>query len=278
MQRRTIKATQEALNLWLAQQPEVTAREAETLPLRRDAVTLLTFIRDNKVAGTQGAGNLPLKVVSAINDRFVKPLPLEETIGGQTFRIRSEEDLWPLHYLRILAEVGGLIKTGAARRWQLTKEGEHFLSAAPLLQTAFLLSVWWYKVNWLIAYPFTGMGKGLPPMFIIHALGSLRALPAGTEIEFERYADQLIRATGLKWGVSDPEIATTALRGSIRRMVISVLDEFGALTCRYEKKPLGKGTISELVTFEITPLNRSNGDWYTRSEAPLRKVYSRFVT
>lgn len=254
MQRRTIKAAQESLNGWLAQQPATTAQQAEALPLRQDVVTLLTFIRDNKVVGTQGAGNLPLKVVSAINDRFVKPLPLEETIGIHTYRIRSEEEFWPLHYLRILAEVGGLIKTGAARRWQLTKEGERFLAAAPLLQTAFLLAVWWYRVNWLIAYPFTGMGKGLPPMFTLHALGSLRALPAGIEIEFESYADQLIRATGLKWGVSDPEIATTALRGSIRRMMISVLDDFGALKCRYEKKPLGKGTISELVAFEITPL------------------------
>jgi hypothetical protein len=254
MQKRTIKAAQAALSDWLAQQPEATAQQAETLSLRRDAVTLLTFIRDNKVIGTQGAGNLPLKDVRAITARFVDPPPLESTIGGQTFRVRSEEDLWRLHYLRILCEVGGLLKTGSARRWQLTKEGEQFLAAAPLLQTAFLLSVWWYKVNWLIAYPFTGMGEGLPPLFIAHALDSLRALPVSTEIEFEGYADRLIRATGLKWGVSDPNIATTALRGSINRMVISILDNFGALTPRHEQKPLGQGTISELVAFEITPL------------------------
>lgn len=254
MQKRTIKAAREALADWLPQRANEINRLAEDLPLRRDAVTMLGYVRDNKVVGTPGVGNMLLKVVSTINDLCVKPLPLAETIGGQTFRIRSEEEFWPLHYLRILGEVGGLLKTGAARRWQLTKQGESFLAAEPLLQTAYLLGVWWYRVNWLIACPFTGMGKGLPPMFTMHALGSLRALPVGIEIGFEAFADRLIRATDLKWGVSDPDIAASALRGSIRRMVISVLDDFGALTCRYEEKPLGKGTISELVAFRITPL------------------------
>ena len=56
---------------------------------------------------------------------------------------------------RILADVGRLPRTGRARRWRLTGQGERFLDADPKVQTAFLLAVWWHKVNWLIAFPST---------------------------------------------------------------------------------------------------------------------------
>ena len=32
----------------------------------------------------------------------------------------------------------------------------------PLFQLAFLLYVWWFQVNWLVAYPFGGIGEDLP--------------------------------------------------------------------------------------------------------------------
>jgi hypothetical protein len=233
------------------------ARQAEELPLRRDMETLLTFVRDNKVIGTQGAGNMPLKAVREVTARFVDPPKLEAAIGDHIYRLRSETDLWPLYFLRILAEVGNLLKPGSARRWRLTSQGEEFLDANPMLQASFLLAVWWLKVNWLVAYPYTGMGDALPPFFNLDTLDSLRSLRVGTFVPFDKFADEIIGKTGLTWGARDSSFATSALRGSISRMVISVLADFNAVERKYREEPLGKGTISKLYAFKITPFGKA---------------------
>lgn len=231
--------------------------QAEVLPLRRDMITLLTFVRDTKVIGTQGAGNMPLKAVREVTARFVNPPKLEETIGDRTYRLRSEANLWPLYFLHILAEVGSLMTTGSARRWQVTLHGESFLALDPLLQLSFLFSVWWNQVNWLVAYPLTGMGDALPRSFNQITLTRLRALPVRADIHFTGFADGLIARAGLTWTAPDSSWTTMRLRGSIAQMIVHVLERFGAIKCAYQKKPLGNSTISELTTFQITPLGKA---------------------
>jgi hypothetical protein len=172
-------AQQTAAELSAAEQ-ETLERQAAALPLRRDMVTLLSYVRDNTVIGTQSTGNLPLKAVREITARFVDPPKLEEQVGTYTFRVRSEADLWPLYYLHILADVGGLAK-GAA---------------------------------------------------------------------------QLVAATGLRWPVPDADIARMVLHGMIRRMIFSILNDFGAVTLDFEEKPMGTGTIKELIKFRLTPFGK----------------------
>jgi len=232
-------------------------RQAQELSLRRDMVTLLTFVRDNKVVGTQGAGNMPLKAVREVTARFVKPPQLDSAIGDHTYRLRSEADIWPLYYLRILAEVGGLLATGPARQWRLTPHGKKFLDTDPLLQVSLLLTVWWYHVNWLIAYPYEGMGEALPPSFNLFTLDRLLSLSMGKSIPFEKFADGLIESAGLTWGARDSSMAASLLRSSIARMVIHILANFGAVNREYREEPLGKGTTSKLVAFEITPFGQA---------------------
>lgn len=117
------------------------AQQAEALHLRRDIVTLLTYVRDNKVVGTQSSGNMPLKAVREVTTCFVEPPKLETTIGERTYRLRSEADLWPLYFLRIIAEVGRLIVVAPARRWLLMAKGVDFLGADPLMQVLSLLAI-----------------------------------------------------------------------------------------------------------------------------------------
>jgi len=257
MQRRarlTVKSVEECLGSWLEQcQDASIVGQAEVSAVRRDMVTLLSFVRDNKVIGTQGAGSMPLRAVREVTARFVHPPALETVIGDRTYRLRSEEDVWPLYLLHVLAEVGGLMKTGRARRWRLTAQGERFLRAEPMLQVSFLLAVWWRRVNWLIAYPLEGMGDALPSFFPEATLVSLRSMPLGIDVPFDEFADGLIAATGLTWTAKDSRFAASALRGSIERMVIDMLARFDALTCKHREEPLGKETISRLVSFDITP-------------------------
>ncbi|NLX94545.1 MAG: hypothetical protein GXY83_00060 [Rhodopirellula sp.] len=253
----SIRLIEDRLGVWLEKQPVAVARPAESAPVRRDMATLLAFVRDEKVVGTQGTGNMPLKAVAEVSARFVNPPPLEATIGNRTYRIRSEEELWPLYFLHILADVGGLIQFGRARRWRLTANGERFLDAQPVLQVAFLLAVWWYRVNWLVAYSYTGMGNALPDGFQQTTLVTLRSLPAGTDISFDEFADKLIDETGLTWGAKNSSVATIALRSSIHRMVISMLDTFGVLNCRYTKEKRGQSEVSKVVAFKVTPLGNA---------------------
>ena len=248
------ESAEQRYRAWLEQYHSAEmGRQAEALPLRRDMVTLLTFIRDNKVVGTQSTGNMPLKAVRDVTASFVTPPKLETTIGSHTYRLRSEADLWPLYFLHIVAEVGGLLAIAPAQRWRLTSEGEDFLGAAPLLQVAFLLTVWWYDVNWLVAYPFEGMGDALPSLFEQDTLTCLSSLPVESRISFEEFADGLIEKTGMTWTAQDSSAATMLLRTSIARMVINILASFGAVERENQEEPLGKGTISTLAAFEITP-------------------------
>jgi hypothetical protein len=253
----TIKSVQEQLGSWLDKNSASMASQAEMVPLRRDMVTLLSFVRDNKVIGTQSTGNMPLKAIREVTAHFVNPPKLDATIGGRTYSLRSEEDLWPLHLLHILGDVGGLLKAAPARRWQLTAQGKRFLDAQPMVQAPFLLAVWWRKVNWLVAFPFAGMGEALPYFFSRVTLANLRSLPARTRVPFIRFADRLIGQGALTWTAQDSSFATELLRDSIENMVIAILDDYNALKCYYRKEPLGKGTITRLDAFKITPWGKA---------------------
>jgi hypothetical protein len=224
--------------------PEL-VQQAEILPLRRDMVTLLAYVQQNKVVGTQSTGNMPLKAVRAVTARFVNPPKLDH--------MRSEADIWPLYFLHILAEVSRMVEIAPGRRWQVLPLGENFLSWDPLRQTSYLLTIWWYYVNWLIRFPFTGMGEGLPDGFQQLTLARLRKLPVGERIDFEAFADGLIAASGLTWRVQ-VDSAQNSLRSSIRAMVIDVLASFRGVERAYRQEPLGNSTISRLDAFEITPL------------------------
>ncbi|MEE8389853.1 MAG: hypothetical protein V3S14_03525, partial [Anaerolineae bacterium] len=223
-----IEPAERRFSMWLEQYRNAEMiRQAQVLPLRRNMVTLLTFVRDNKVVGTQSTGNMPLKAVRKVTARFVNPPELENTIGDRVYKLRSEADLWPLYFLHILAEVGGLLAIAPARRWRLKSEGKEFLDTVFLLQVPLLLTIWWYEVNWLVAYPFAGMGDALPPYFEQVTLAHLRSLPIGTSISFEEFANGLIEKTGVTWTATNSRAATMLLRASIARMVIYILAAFG---------------------------------------------------
>lgn len=235
--------------------PEL-VQQAEALPLRRDMVTLLAYVQENKVVGTQSTGNMPLKAVRAVTARFVNPPELDHRIGERVFRLRSEADVWPLYFLHILADVSRMVAIGPGRRWRVLPLGESFLSWDPLRQTSYLLTIWWYYVNWLIRFPFTGMGEGLPDGFQQVTLTRLRKLPVGEQVKFEAFADALIAASGLTWR-TQVDSAQNSLRSSIRAMVIDVLASFRGVDREYRQEPLGNSTISRLDTFEITPLGKA---------------------
>ena len=78
----------------------------------------------------------------------------------------------------------------------------------------------------------------------------------GKRTRFEPFADKLIGAGGLTWTAQDARFAREALHGAIEGMALSILEEFGAARLEDRKRRLGRGTISELAAFRITPFGR----------------------
>lgn len=239
---------------WLRQYTQRELFEpAENLPLRRDMVTLLRYVQENKVVGTPNTGNMPLKAVREVTARFVTPPELDIPIGDEIYRLRSEMDVPPLYFLHILADVGGLLVAEPGRRWRVTPEGIRFIERDPFVQLLYLFGTWWYAVNWLVKYPFEGMGDALPPGFEETTLERMRALPVGERISFEPFADAIIQATGITWGGS-PDEARPMLRGAVSQMIIDVLADFGVVECEYRDESFGSFTFPRLDAFKITPL------------------------
>ncbi|MBN2541290.1 hypothetical protein JXI42_00330 [bacterium] len=253
-----VEKLEKKLSVWLERyHTEKMTETARKLPVRHDMVTLLEFVRENIVIGTQCTGNMPLKMVRAVTVKFNKPPILDHKIGKHTYRLRSEENIWPLYFLHILAEVGGLLAIAPTKQWRLKRNGVRFMSIDPLYQIAFMLSVWWYQVNWIVAFPFSGMGDELPPLFNYYALEGLLSLTPAIKVPVSDFAGELIEKTGLVWRAQDISFADMFLQSSVERMIIRILNTFGAVECEYQDEQLGKSTISKLQTFKIVPFGRA---------------------
>jgi hypothetical protein len=241
---------------WLGGLEEDQRAQLSELPLRQDAVTLLTYVGENRISGTQATGNFPLKVLREVAPSFVQPLILEEKIGDRTRKIRSTSDVWPIYFLHALYQTGGLLTGGPGRRMNLTPKGLRFLAAEPAVQVWFLLESWWFHTNWLIAFPFSGMGSHLPYDFQYITLEHLLTLPEETPIPYQQFANRLIEGSRLKWAAPDTTHAHSSLSSAIKRMVINILEDFGVLNRESADEWIGRHRISDLKSFSLTRLGK----------------------
>jgi hypothetical protein len=83
-----------------------------------------------------------------------------------------------------------MLITAPSRRWQVTESGVSFLNMDPILQTGYMLTNWWFRINWVIAFPVSGLGDSPPRGFETKTLAHLRALRVGQQIPFEPFADK----------------------------------------------------------------------------------------
>jgi hypothetical protein len=227
-------------------------RIAEELPVRRDLVTMLRYLQSNRVTGTQSLGNLPLKAVREITATFVNPPVLDRNIGERLYKLRSEDEVWPLVFLHVIAEVGDLLSGGRARLFRVTPQGDNFLGLTPLEQVKYMFFTWWVNVNWLIAYPYEGMGEQLPKQLHIIALESLLEVKNEKQVHFENFAEKLILDSDLSWNSEHRNSHHSHLLSSIEKMVIDVLRDFFILNVSYRKELKYKIEFNRLDAFQIT--------------------------
>ena len=229
---------------------------AESLAVRRDMVTLLRYIEEKRPTGTQSTGNLQLKAVREVCAQFVNPPKLDATIGDRVYKLRSEEDVWQLLYLHMLANTGGLVVGGQSRVWQVTSSGEIFLNFIAPMQIGYLLFVWWYLEDWRVAFNVSGLSQGLPGNFRQTSLKHLLELTADRSTPFKPFADRLTAETHLTWPSIDQTFVQDTLRSVIERLVIRPLVGFGVLESEYEMEDIHGSKFSKLSKIRLTPFGR----------------------
>ena len=245
-----------SLTRWASRLDNELISIAEGLPLRRDMTVLLTYLRDNKVTGTQAAGNLPLKAAKEISSSFVHPPVWQMELGSFIDRVRSSADVWSIYLLMVLAEVGGLISGGPSRRFRFTRTGVEFLAAPAALQVWYLLAVWWTRVNWLIAFPYVGTPDVFPFAFNQSVGDQLLRMPVGDDILFEPFADSLCADNRLAWQSENPARSQERLRSMIKKSVIDPLVDFGILNPSYHTETHKWGESKTLLSFQVTRFGR----------------------
>jgi len=229
---------------------------AESLAVRRDMLALLNYLNNNRVVGTQSTGNLPLKAVREVCAQFVNPPVLDEKIGDRVYKLRSEDDVWPLFFLHMLANTGGLATGGQARTWKVTPDGKSFFNLAAPIQLGIMLSVWWHQTDWRIAFPVSGLARGLPSDFNKIILKRLLEVPTGKSTSFATFADSLIQETHITWPSVDQTFAKDILHSVIDHLVVSPLVRFGIMECEYGTKDVGGMKFSELSKTRLTPVGK----------------------
>jgi hypothetical protein len=247
----------EGLTDWMNDLGAELSGNVESLPLRCDMVTFLDYFSNNRVVGAQSTGNLPIKAVSAICERFVDPPKLEQTIGSDTFKVRSEDEVWPLRFVHTLAFHSGLVDGGPARKWKTTPEGISFAQLAPPIQVVILFVHWIIACDWSIAYPVSGLADGLPAEFKSAALNTLLTLSERKKVPFQTFADQVISESGLEWYNQDQSFVQMIKRSVIERIVIDPMARFGILKCEYQTDERNGHNNKQLNTIQLTSIGKA---------------------
>lgn len=92
-------------------------------------------------------GRLRMADVRAINDRFAVPAELTERFGEHIHRARREDEVWRVHFVRLVAQAAGLIdaRLGRVRR---TASAPRLLRLVPEEAERQLFVAWWWKGAW----------------------------------------------------------------------------------------------------------------------------------
>lgn len=238
------------LAAWVQNLSREQAEVFESLPLRRDVLTFIDYLSKNKVVGTQSTGNLPLKAVQEICAQFVHPIKLEQTINGQTFKVRSEDEVWPLVFVHHLTFQSRLIDGGQARRWQPTPQGQMFSQLPAPIQVFLLLAIWWTEMDWLIAFSGGyGPADDLPDDFPLAAAACLQELSVGKKVAFESFANRLIEKGRLG--------TRPMMQMVVKRTVVDIMQMFGVLECEYVTDTSKGYKTEKLTNLCLTPVGKS---------------------
>jgi hypothetical protein len=242
----------DALSRWIEGLTPEQLSWSENLIARRDMLTMLRYLQENKVTGTSSRGNFPLKAVRGITAQFVHPPQLDHTIGDHTYKLRSEVEVWHLYFLHILGVVIGVIEGGISQRWKVTPAGGSFLTAPAPVQAWMLFTGWWLSTNWNIAHSDVYAVEPTPDGYKDTCQEALLQLEPYERVELAPFANRIIQQIGIYWPDATPDQTQYLERTFVRNTLLNPLENFELVVFEYEKveEPY---PLERLVAFQLKP-------------------------
>ena len=165
---------------------------AEALPFRKDIVTMMKYVHDNKVVGTKATGNFPRKHIRGIAEKFVIPPEVDTKIGDRVYKLRSEDEMPDFQFIHQFSNFCELILGGEGMRWHVSIIGDIFLNSEPKNQVWFLMKNWMTKFDWYFWYRFDNVESSLDLSdFIALIINLLLSYPAQEPIAIEKFVKDL---------------------------------------------------------------------------------------
>ena len=224
----------------------------EALPLRRDLLTFLNYLAENNVTGTQSTGNLPLKHVRALSEKFVNPPELDTFIGEIVYKLKSESEIRPIFFVHSLAEYGSLVNGGPGVIWQVTTAGKKFLIQEADRQVLFLLYTWLYRMDWRISGFNEPLFGELNSVLVGNLLEYILQQPGDISQPFKLFADGLIAKTGMVWEIENQIRSREHLHFLIGDVVVEPLISLGVFECEYVTREGSESDYPVLQSIKLT--------------------------
>ena len=120
----------------------LSAEDYLAIPIFRQVEFLCTIVKNEGTVKLTATGNLPLRVVTEMYELGVPFYYYEK----YPTRLRKETDSWTVHFARLVAEMGGLVKK-RGNSLTITKKGEKCLLDNHLLLQSILVTLG-YKLSW----------------------------------------------------------------------------------------------------------------------------------
>lgn len=242
----------------------LTDEEMQTLnelPLRRDIVMMLNYIKENKVVGTASTGNFPQKVFREMCSRFVDPPEIDYQLrDGTVIKTMSEFEISALMFRHILANNGYLLDGQAGRRWKVTGLGNRFLVETEAWQFWHLLVTWWTITDWLyFSYAHSSEEVDFFP-FARLALHHCLSLSETKPVMLRNFVKDLAEQSKTCFPTFHQAQKNDRYKDQeyfIKTILVDPLIEFGILSPIHKVSPLLGEPFMELRSFTITPLGLS---------------------
>jgi len=245
--------SQIGLNKFLNQ---ITAEDKVTitqLPLRRDVVSLVTYIKEHKIKGTNSTGNFPRNAVQDIASLLAVPPVLKHEFRDLTIEFRYERDVRPVYTVHLLAYLAGLIEGSKGHSWSLTSEGKNFLISSSSEHFFILFITWWFKGDWS-DFPVSFQIKdGFEIQFLDVVHSTLMELSPRESTDYSTFVLRMMELTGLKFSTHDFDSGLSRLKSDFEFAIVEPLESFAVLTTE-RKKNHDMFDYAELSTISLTEI------------------------
>ena len=230
------------------------------VPLRKNVLVILKYLKNNRVVGTEGTGNFPVKAVREIYQKF-ENAPMPTIILKQALqRIRSEDDVEQLAFVHHFAYISKLIDGGKKLPWALTPSGEQFLGYTAVEQTIVLFLFWLLALGLEDKLENEDLSCGVPFDLHFSIIDSLFQQPVGVEMSYTQFWNSWANEHQFLASGIEMDQIETLFQTLITQTIMAPMIEFGAITGSIGNNlPLLNAEVDR-NTFHLTPLGKKLGE------------------